>query len=179
MDVFFLSRVHFYARPAKLSCALIANYSLVRILVHDVRPWYVRRVFGRNTPDRNLRADPRRLAHHRARSVPHALRSQTGNPGNGEPTTRRPIALTRIIPAAPHCNAGTAISCARQWKRKDLPSTKPSGGTSTTKTGNATASATNVSRTSAISDSAHGFAQSGKMPRACPVEPHNIRYKPA
>src|SRR5215472_18165985 len=73
---------------------------------------------------------------------------------------RRPTAPIQTIPAALHSNAGTAISCARRWRLMASLCTKPNGGTSITKTGSDTASATCRSSRSALNRD-HNLEKSG------------------
>ena len=50
-------------------------------------------------------------------------------------TTSSPTGRTRTTGAARRCSAGTASSSAGRWRTRASPSTRPSGGTSTTRTG--------------------------------------------
>ena len=111
------------------------------LLIHDAyRPWYVTKMFWDGTPpDKHMFvADPSQGSrHNRGCAVDLTLYDlKTGEPirmtGGYDEMTDRSYPLT---PAARRCSAGTATCCATRWRRRASRSTRPSGGTSTTRTG--------------------------------------------
>lgn len=155
-SVFYTSAHAFMRRPAAEALARASKklqspgYGL---LIHDAyRPWYVTKIFWDATPDdkKVFVADPSRGSrHNRGAAVDLTLYDlKTGKPVEMVGTYDERIVPIRTIRAERRCSAGIESSCVTRWSRKASPSTRPNGGTSTSKTGRSTPSATRPSKTS-------------------------------
>ena len=112
------------------------------LLVFDgYRPWRVTKLFWDVTPPEKHEfvADPAKGSkHNRGCAVDlsmYDLKTRQAKSRCRASTTRCRRAPTPITPAAPPRRASAATSCAPRWSTKASPSSRTSGGTSTTRTG--------------------------------------------
>ena len=118
------------------------------LLVFDgYRPWPVTKMFWEATPEKQriFVADPAKGSHAqpRLRRGPDAVRPQDRQAGGDDRRLRRDVEpfLRRLPRRHVACSAGIGNCCGARWRRRASPSTKRSGGTSTTRTGKSIRSA--------------------------------------